>query len=215
MRIAVLGLGRLGAFHAKVLRELPGVSELRVYDPDEARASTISAELGLAPAASIDAALEGADAAVIVTPTGTHAPLIHRCLDARLAVFCEKPIAPVRRLRGGAVGLLGAARHNEAGYDVRVEVYGAKDTIAIGLDPRAPLRSVEKDAPKFKSPAYPSFFVRFGEAYRAELAHFLRFARGEAENVCTVVDGMEALRLALAARRSLEEHRPVGLYEIA
>src|SRR5438445_670784 len=223
MRIAVLGLGRLGAFHAKVLRELPGVSELRVYDADEARASTISAELGLAPAASIDAALEGADAAVIVTPTGTHAPLIHRCLDARLAVFCEKPIAldldttkaAVLRLRGGAVGLLGAARHNEAGYDVRVEVYGAKDTIAIGLDPRAPLRSVEKDAPKFKSPAYPSFFVRFGEAYRAELAHFLRFARGEAENVCTVVDGMEALRLALAARRSLEEHRPVGLYEIA
>ena len=123
--------------------------------------------------------------------------------------------AAVLRLRGGAVGLLGAARHNEAGYDVRVEVYGAKDTIAIGLDPRAPLRSVEKDAPKFKSPAYPSFFVRFGEAYRAELAHFLRFARGEAENVCTVVDGMEALRLALAARTSLEEHRPVGLYEIA
>jgi len=331
MRIAVLGLGRLGAFHAKVLRELPGVSELRVYDADEARSSTISAELGLAPAASIDAALEGADAAVIVTPTGTHAPLIHRCLDARLAVFCEKPIAldldttkavvehvarvngkvqigfqrrfdagfrearrlvqggalgtvysfqmtsrdatpppdayvetsggqfvdqlihdfdvtrwlfadevdelyatgstlgfpqyaqfhdvatsaAVLRLRGGAVGLLGAARHNEAGYDVRVEVYGAKDTIAIGLDPRAPIRSVEKDAPKFKSPAYPSFFVRFGEAYRAELAHFLRFARGEAENVCTVVDGMEALRLALAARTSLEEHRPVGLYEIA
>src|SRR5947209_17999319 len=93
MRIAVLGLGRLGAFHAQVLRELPGVSELRVYDPDEARASTISAELGLAPAASIDAALEGADAAVIVTPTGTHAPLIHRCLDPRLARFCEEPTA--------------------------------------------------------------------------------------------------------------------------
>src|SRR5256712_10480339 len=93
MRIAVLGLGRLGAFHAKVLRELPGVSALRVSAPAEAGASTISAELGLAPAASIDAALEGADAAVIVTPTGTHAPLIHRCLDARLAVFCEKPIA--------------------------------------------------------------------------------------------------------------------------
>ena len=80
---------------------------------------------------------------------------------------------------------------------------------------RSRRRSGEKDAPKFKSPAYPSFFVRFGEAYRAELAHFLRFARGEAENVCTVVDGMEALRLALAARTSLEEHRPVGLYEIA
>src|SRR5438128_7807964 len=192
MRIAVLGLGRLGAFHAKVLRELPGVSELRVYDADESRASTISAELD----------------ELYATGSTLGFPQYAKFHDVATS-------AAVLRLRGGAVGLLGAARHNEAGYDVRVEVYGAKDTIAIGLDPRAPLRSVEKDAPKFKSPAYPSFFVRFGEAYRAELAHFLRFARGEAENVCTVVDGMEALRLALAARTSLEEHRPVGLYEIA
>src|SRR5206468_12276663 len=41
--------------------------------------------------------------------------------------------AVVLRLRGGAIGLLQAARHNEAGYDIRVEIYGAKDTIAVGL----------------------------------------------------------------------------------
>jgi myo-inositol 2-dehydrogenase/D-chiro-inositol 1-dehydrogenase len=121
----------------------------------------------------------------------------------------------VLRLRGGAVGLLQAARHNEAGYDIRAEVHGAKDTVAVGLDPRTPVSSVESDAPKFKSPAYPTFFVRFDAAYRAELAHFLRFARGEVENACTVRDGMEALRIALAARRSLKDHRPVALNEIA
>src|SRR5438128_1458131 len=121
----------------------------------------------------------------------------------------------VLKLRGGAVGLLQAARHNEAGYDIRVEVYGAKDTIAVGLDPRTPMTSVERDGPKMKNPAYPTFFVRFDAAYRAELAHFLRFARGEAENACTVSDGMEALRIALAARRSLQEHRPVAVKEIA
>jgi len=120
----------------------------------------------------------------------------------------------VLRLRGGGVGSLEAARHNEAGYDIRVEVYGAKDTIAVGLDPRTPVSSVERDAPKFKDPAYPTFFVRFGDAYRAELAHFLRFARGQAENACTVRDGMEALRIAIAARRSLKERRPVALTEI-
>ena len=121
----------------------------------------------------------------------------------------------VLRLRGGAVGLLQAARHNEAGYDIRVEVYGAKDTIAVGLDPRTPITSVERDAPRFKHPAYPTFFVRFADAYRAELAHFLKFARDEAQNLCTARDGMEALRIGLAARESLHEHRPVGLYEIA
>ena len=40
---------------------------------------------------------------------------------------------------GGAIGSASAARHNEAGYDIRVEVYGAKDTIAIGWDPRTPV----------------------------------------------------------------------------
>src|SRR2546426_4378836 len=331
VKLAILGVGRLGAFHAKALRALPGVDELRINDADSSRAAALAKELSAEHAASIDAALDGADAVVIVTPTGTHAQLIRRALDKSLAVFCEKPIAldlestkrvveqvdktkgrvqigfqrrfdagfqearrrvragelgtvysfhmtsrdalpppdayaetsggqfvdqlihdfdvtrwlfgdevdeiyatgstldfpqyarwgdvatsgAVLKLRGGAVGLLQAARHNEAGYDIRVEVYGAKDTIAVGLDPRTPLRSVEKDAPKLKDPAYPTFFVRFGDAYRAELAHFLRFARGEAENACTAEDAMEALRIALAARISLGEHRPVVLREIA
>src|SRR5206468_1402568 len=79
---------------------------------------------------------------------------------------------------------------------------------------RTPLTSVERDAPRLRSPAYPTFFVRFGDAYRAELAHFLRYARGEAENPCSAEDAMEALRIALAARRSLHERRPIGLREI-
>jgi myo-inositol 2-dehydrogenase / D-chiro-inositol 1-dehydrogenase len=330
VKIAILGVGRLGAFHAKVLRELPGVDELRINDADSARAAALSKELGATHAPSIGAALTGADAAVIVTPTGTHADLIRRALDQGLAVFCEKPIAldlestkrvvdhventkgrvqigfqrrfdagfqegrrrvrggdlgavysfhmtsrdalpppdayietsggqfvdqlihdfdvtrwmfgevdevyatgstlefpqyekwgdvatsaAVLKLRSGTVGLMDAARHNEAGYDIHVEIFGAKDSIAIGVDPRTPMSSVERDGPKMKSPAYPSFFVRFDAAYRAELAHFLRFARGEVENACTVRDGMEALRIALAARRSLEERRPVALKEVA
>jgi myo-inositol 2-dehydrogenase/D-chiro-inositol 1-dehydrogenase len=331
VKIAILGVGRLGAFHARVLRELAGVDELRINDADSARAASLAQELGAKHAVSIEDAFGGVDAAVIVTPTGTHAELIGRALDHGLAVFCEKPIAldldstkrlvehvdktrgrvqigfqrrfdtgflearrrvragdlgtvysfqmtsrdalpppdayiqtsggqfvdqlihdfdmtrwvfgdeveeiyatgstlgfpqyarwgdvatsaVVLKLRGGTVGLLGAARHNEAGYDIRVEIYGAKDTIAIGLDPRTPMSSVELDGPRMKSPAYPTFFVRFDAAYRAELAHFLRFARDEAENACTVRDGMEALRIALAARRSLSERRPVALKEIA
>lgn len=340
MRIAILGVGRLGAFHAQVLREMPEVSELRVYDADTQRAREAAASLRgddtdaarrTRAADSVDEALTGSDAAVIVTPTGTHADLIHRCLDLGLPAFCEKPIsldlassravvehversggrvqigfqrrfdagfraarelvrsgalgtiygfamtsrdalpppdeyirtsggqlrdqlihdfdvtrwlfgdeveeltalgstlgfpqyaamsdvataAVLMRLRGGAVGTASAARHNEAGYDIRVEVYAAKDTIAVGWDPRTPVRSVEPDVPALAGPPYPSFFVRFDAAYRAELAHFLRFARGEAENPCTVADAHQALRLAEGATLSLRERRPVTLSEIA
>src|SRR5947209_3112935 len=93
VKIAILGVGRLGAFHAKALRALPGVDELRINDADSSRAAALAKELGAEHAASIDAALDGADAVVIVTPTGTHAELIRRALDKSLAVFCEKPIA--------------------------------------------------------------------------------------------------------------------------
>src|SRR5216684_5289788 len=122
--------------------------------------------------------------------------------------------AVMLKIADGTLGLMTALRHNEAGYDIHVEVHAAKDTLAIGVDPRTPWRSVEADAPPLAGPPYPNFFVRFGEAYRTELAHFLRFARGEVENVCTAEDGLEALRIAEAAGRSWRERRPVKLTEI-
>ena len=123
--------------------------------------------------------------------------------------------AVMLKLADGTLGLMTALRHNEAGYDIHVEIHGEKDTIAIGVDPRTPWRSVEADAPKLAGPAYPSFFVRFGDAYKSELAHFLQFATGKAENPCTASDALEALRIAEAAGRSWRERRPVALTEIA
>jgi len=101
--------------------------------------------------------------------------------------------AVLARMRGGALGLMTALRRNEAGYDIHVEIHAAKETLAIGIDPRTPWRSVEADAPKLAGPAYPSFFVRFADAYKAELAHFLRFAKGEVENLCAATDALEEL----------------------
>ncbi len=123
--------------------------------------------------------------------------------------------AVMLKLADGTLGSMTALRHNEAGYDIHVEIHAAKDTLAIGIDPRTPWRSVEADAPKLAGPAYPNFFVRFGDAYKAELAHFLRFAKGEAENPCTAADGLEALRIAEAASMSWRERRTVPLSEIA
>src|SRR5258708_7031333 len=122
--------------------------------------------------------------------------------------------AVLLKLADGTLGLMTALRHNEAGYDIHLEIHAAKDTLAIGIDPRTPWRSVEADAPPFASPPYPTFQVRFAAAYAAELAHFLKLAQGQAENPCTAADGLEALRIAEAAGRSWHEHRPVALAEI-
>ena len=332
MNVGLLGVGRLGASHAETLRGLRDVDDIRIYDADATRAREVAQRVRGRAVDTIDAALDGVEAAFIVTPTDTHAPLIKRCLDAKIATFCEKPIAIgieetkdvvahaartkgrlqigfqrrfdagyrrakdalaggklgpiysfvmvscdrlpppdtyiassggqfkdqfihdfditrwlfsdevaeitatgstlgfpqyeamhdvatsavlVKLRRDGTMGVMTALRHNEAGYDIHVEIHAAKDTLAIGVDPRTPWRSVEADAPVLAGPAYPSFFVRFGDAYKAELAHFMRFARGEAENACTAEDALEALRVAEAAGRSWREGRTVKVSEIA
>jgi myo-inositol 2-dehydrogenase/D-chiro-inositol 1-dehydrogenase len=63
------------------------------------------------------------------------------------------------------------------------------------------------------SGAWSGFLERFAAAYAAEIAAFLRVARGEAANPCTPQDALRALLIAEACERSRAEHRPVALAE--
>jgi myo-inositol 2-dehydrogenase/D-chiro-inositol 1-dehydrogenase len=78
-----------------------------------------------------------------------------------------------------------------------------------------PLRSVEPGVPPPAGPAWSNFLVRFEDAYAAELATFVKVARGEAPSPCGARDGVEALRVSEAATTSVKEHRLVRLMEIA
>jgi predicted dehydrogenase len=49
----------------------------------------------------------------------------------------------------------------------------------------------------------PAGFER-NDLFLAEMRHFLDVARGKAQPLCTLEDGVQALRLALAARQSAE-----------
>ncbi len=62
---------------------------------------------------------------------------------------------------------------------------------------------------------WQNFLIRFEDAYRAELAEFVRVAKGEVASPCTGRDGLAALQVAIAATRSLKEHRPVRVAEVA
>ena len=117
-------------------------------------------------------------------------------------------------LQDGAVAVLTGGRHDPLGYDVRAEIFGSRDSVAVGVDRRTPLRSVEPGMPPSEKPAYPNFQDRFADAYKAEMEHFLSVALGEAENPCPARDALEALRIAMAADLSLAEHRPVSVAEV-
>lgn len=118
------------------------------------------------------------------------------------------------RLTDGALAVLTVARHDPLGYDIRTELFGSKDSVSIGLGPRTPMRSVEPGVAPPAGPAWVDFLERFGDAYRDELRAFLRVARGAMMSPCTGRDGLEAMRVAVGATRSLREHRPVRLAEV-
>ena len=119
--------------------------------------------------------------------------------------------AAVLRLAGGALAILSGARHDALGYDVRLEVFGTKDSIVVGSDERTPLRSVETGASGLAASPYTSFLDRFEPAYRRELAVFVERVRGGEQSPCTLQQARAALLVALAADRSRETRCPVAI----
>ena len=329
MRIALIGTGRIGQLHARVLAEHPMVDDLVVADLDRASPERAAQALG-ARVAEVDEAIEVADGLAIATSSSSHPGLIRAGLRRRIPIFCEKPVAldvaetadlvdeieasgipfqlgfqrrfdpayrearrmvadgtmgrlyQVRmtamdhtpppetyiptsggffrdssihdfdairfvtgdevesvyaegaelgfdyfakhgdvdtavatlRMRSGVLGVLAGGRHNPPGYDIRMELVGSADAVAIGLGVRTPIHPLGRDAPTFE-PGWVSFLDRFADAYRAELNAFVEVVSGRAEIACTARDGLEAMRIAEAAWRSLAERRPVALDDIA
>jgi myo-inositol 2-dehydrogenase/D-chiro-inositol 1-dehydrogenase len=323
LHVGVVGVGRIGAMHARMLLTLDGVESLTLTDLDPARAASLAAELGAASAPSPEAVVEtGIDALVIAAPTPAHEGLLSLAASARLPAFCEKPVAldlathdaviakasgilvqvgfqrrfdagylaareavasgaigdilvlraathdpspppeayiatsggifrdlhihdfdairfvtgreivevyadgavrhtswfedhedvdtaaAMLRLDDGTLVIVSGTRHDPLGYDVRLEVFGTKDSIAVGVDERSPYRSVEPRVPP-NSQGYANFMERFEAAYRAELESFVDLVRNGGESPCTLEDARAALAVAVAADRSRAERRPV------
>jgi myo-inositol 2-dehydrogenase / D-chiro-inositol 1-dehydrogenase len=331
MRIGLIGVGRIGAFHAATLRGLPGVGSVVISDADPGRARDVAGRLGTGIADSVhDLLAAGVDALVIATATGTHPELIRLGVENGLPVFCEKPVAPdidgtldvIKQVNGGgaavqigfqrrfdagfraardavqqgalgwlhtirsttldpapppagyipgsggifrdcavhdfdairwvsgrevvsayAVGanrgadffrtagdvdtaaavltmddgtiaLVSCTRYNAAGYDVRLEVLGEKDSVCAGLDDRMPLRSADPGTTFPRGPAHRQFMERFHDAYVAELTAFLDVVTNHAPSPCTPRDALEAFYVAEACELSRHRGEPVTIAEV-
>jgi len=116
-------------------------------------------------------------------------------------------------LRDGTLVVLAGGRHNPRGYDIRMELVGSGDAVVMGLGPRTPIQPLDPE-PIAMANGWESFLDRFEPAYRAELAAFVDVAHGHATSGCTARDGLEAMRIAEAASRSLVEGRKVAIEEI-
>jgi myo-inositol 2-dehydrogenase / D-chiro-inositol 1-dehydrogenase len=115
---------------------------------------------------------------------------------------------------GGLPVLLSGTRHDPRGYDFRAELFGSDDSLAVGLGPRTPIRSVEEAGPTLPDDPYRGFLDRFHAAFEAEIDAWLRLVAGEQPNPCPGEEALEALRVAVACDRSRAEGRPVRIEEV-
>jgi myo-inositol 2-dehydrogenase/D-chiro-inositol 1-dehydrogenase len=323
VKVAVIGAGRMGQLHARLLANAKAVSQLVVADADVDRAKAVAQGLGAEAAPDPTDALESVDAAVIATPAETHAVLVKAAIERGCPVLCEKPLTeslaaaidladyvdragilvkvgfqrrfdygyraaraaviegrlgrlylmrlqttePGRppspktnlfrntaihdfdlvrwlsdeevlsvyvegadrerrafdprfdpdtivaslRLTGGALAAITVTRLSPDGYDVRAELVGSRDHVAVGWSERTPVRSLERDSMTVASEHWSSWETRFEQAYCSELAGFLEAAVGGADFGATVQDAVAAQRIAEAATQSLAQGSPVKL----
>jgi predicted dehydrogenase len=92
VRIGIIGLGRMGQNHLRVLSLLAAADLRFIYDLDGENAKRLSASSGVPVADDLEAALAGVDAVVIASPTTTHAAYIEQAAKHVRNIFVEKPI---------------------------------------------------------------------------------------------------------------------------
>ncbi len=116
------------------------------------------------------------------------------------------------RLSGGSLAVLDQSWLHPAGYDNRIELLTETAAVTAGLSPRTP--AWHADWPSEPVEPWAGYLERYGPAYRAELTAFLACCRGIRPPAASARDGLEAMRIAVAATRSHVERRAVALDEI-
>lgn len=92
MKVAVIGTGYLGRFHAQKYAKMQGVELVGVVDIDRQRAEKVAQEVGSTPYTDYKELLDKIDAASIVVPTTLHYKVAKDLLNSNIDIMLEKPM---------------------------------------------------------------------------------------------------------------------------
>jgi predicted dehydrogenase len=90
-KVAVVGCGRMGKLHARVIREMPGAELACVVDAKSPAAEAVAAQRGCPALTDPAEAVALADAAIIAVPTVHHLAAARPFVQAGKSVLIEKP----------------------------------------------------------------------------------------------------------------------------
>jgi len=109
----------------------------------------------------------------------------------------------------GALGAVHLSRNAVFGYDIRAEIWGTKGSLQIGYYRQTPILIMTKEG--ITHDVVPYFMERFESAYLAQIQDFVSKVQHGGEPAVTGADAMAAMRVSLAATRSLHGGRIVEI----
>jgi inositol 2-dehydrogenase len=103
----------------------------------------------------------------------------------------------------GKLGVVDLTRSGIYGYDISTEILGLEGTIKIGYLRETPILVMTK-AQGVSHDTVPYFMERFRDAYTNQLQNFAQNVLQQRQPPITIDDGLEALRIGVAATRARE-----------
>jgi myo-inositol 2-dehydrogenase/D-chiro-inositol 1-dehydrogenase len=113
----------------------------------------------------------------------------------------------------GKLAQISNSRRASFGYDQRIEVHGSTGMLVAQNVTENSVTMYNEAGVSSAKPLH-FFLERYALAYRLELDGFIRLLEGEAVEVPTMEDGLQALKLAEAALLSVQQSRTVTLSEL-
>lgn len=133
-------------------------------------------------------------------------PAIGKAGDVDTAVITIK-------MENGAIAVIDNSRKAAYGYDQRAEVFGSKGMVATSNDTESSAVLSTADGVTGEKPLY-FFLERYMQSFAKEVNCFIEAIVNDTDTPLGVLDGLKPVLMGIAAKKSVEEHRPVKISEI-
>lgn len=117
------------------------------------------------------------------------------------------------QMENGAIAVIDNSRKAVYGYDQRAEVFGSRGMVATANDSLSTAVISNEQGVTGEKPLY-FFLERYMDSFGEEMNQFIEAIENDLDTPLGVMDGLKPVLMGLAAKKSVEEHRPVNISEI-
>lgn len=117
------------------------------------------------------------------------------------------------KMENGSLAVIDNSRKAAYGYDQRAEVFGSKGMVATANDTESSAVLSTSDGVRSEKPLY-FFLERYMQSFAKEVNCFIEAIENDTPTPLGVEDGLKPVLMGIAAKKSVQEHRPVKISEI-